>query len=81
MDILSSVSHFKACGMYYPVFGKIPTKHPLLLIRVTREVAAAGFLSLSEWCLKICPLPRNSRCVDALLNKTFPLFPYLYSLG
>ena len=39
-------------------------------------MAAAGFLSLSEWSFTICPTPYNRKNVlSASLNKIFPSFP------
>ena len=36
----------KDYGMYYPVYGMVPIKDPLLLIeRVAKEVATSGFVS------------------------------------
>ena len=38
-------------------------------------MAAAGFLSLSEWSFTICPTPYNRKYVlSVLLNKIFPFF-------
>ena len=35
----------KGCGMYYPVYGMVHIKEPLLLIERVAHVVAAGFLS------------------------------------
>ena len=51
----------KGCGMCYPVCGMVHIKEPLLLIGTSSHVAAAGFLSLSEWYFTICPMPYNRK--------------------
>ena len=45
----------KGCGVCNPLCGMVYIKEPLLLIGT--HVAAAGFLSLSEWYFAICPTP------------------------
>ena len=49
------------CGMCYPVCGMVHIKEPLLLIGKSSHVAAAGFLSLSEWSFTICPTLYNRK--------------------
>ena len=47
----------KGCGMYYPLYGMVHIKEPLLLIG-----KSSGFpLSLSEWSFTICPTPYNRK--------------------
>ena len=42
----------KGCGMYYPVFGMVHIKEPLLLIDKSSLCGSSGFpFSLSEWSL------------------------------
>ena len=54
--------------------------HNVLIKRVLSErvayVAAAGFLSLSEWSFTICPTPYNRKynVLSVSLNKIFPSF-------
>ena len=51
----------KSRGMYYPVCGMMHIKEPLLLSERVAYVAAAGFLSLSDWSFTICPTPYNRK--------------------
>ena len=57
----------KGRGMCYPVCGMVHIKR-------VAHVAAAGFLSHSEWYFIICAPPYNHKNVlSASLNKAFPL--------
>ena len=57
------------CGMYYPNYGMMHIKDPLLLIkRVAHVVVEAGFLSLSEWSFTIHPTPNNHKCVACVIK-------------
>ena len=50
----------KGRGMYYPVYGMVHIKEPLLLIGKSSPCGGSGFpLSLSEWSFTICPTPYN----------------------
>ena len=52
----------KGRGMYYPVYGMVHIKEPLLLIGKSSPCGGSGFpLSLSEWSLTICLTPYNRR--------------------
>ena len=52
----------KGCGMYYPVYGMVHIKEPLLLINKSSLCGGSGFpFSLSEWSLTICLTPYNRR--------------------
>ena len=52
----------KGRGMYYPVYGMMHIKEPLLLIGKSRPCGGSGFpLSLSEWSFTICPTPYNCK--------------------
>ena len=64
-------------GMYYPAYGMMHIKEPLLLIGNSSLCGDSGFtLSLSEWYFNICPTPYNRKynVLNASLNKTFPSF-------
>ena len=47
--------------MYYPVYGMVHIKDPLLLIgKSSLYNGGSGFpFSLSEWSFTICPTPDN----------------------
>ena len=67
----------KGRGMYYPVYGIVHIKEPLLLIGKSSPCGGSGFpLSLSEWSSTICPTPYNRKynVLSASLNNTFPSF-------
>ena len=52
----------KGHGMYYPVYGMVHIKEPLLLIGKNSPCGGSGFpLSLSEWSFTICPMPYNRK--------------------
>ena len=52
----------KGCGMYYPVYGMMHIKEPLLLIGKSSLCGGSGFpLSLSEWSFTICQTPYNRK--------------------
>ena len=67
----------KGRGMCYPVCGMVHIKKTTCCSseRVA-HVAAAGFLSLSEWSFTICPKPYNCKqnVLSASLNKIFSSF-------
>ena len=52
----------KGRGMYYPVYGMVHIKEPMLLIGKSSPCGGSGFpLSLSEWSFTICMLPYNRK--------------------
>ena len=60
--------------MYYPIFGMVHIKEPLLLIGKSSPYGGIGFpLSLSECYFAICPTPYNRKynVLNASLNNTF----------
>ena len=75
--VLNDLSN-KSRGMCYPVCGMMHIKEPLLLIGKSSPCSGdSGFpLSLSEWSFTICPTPYNRKikCVECVVNKTFPSF-------
>ena len=66
----------KGRGMCYPVCGMMHIKELLMLIERVAYVAAACFLSLSEWSFTICltPYNRKQNVLSSSLNKTLPSF-------
>ena len=62
--------------MYYPVYGMMHIKEPLLLIGMSSLCSGIGFpLSLSEWSFTICLTPYNRKynVLSASLNKIFTM--------
>ena len=52
----------KGRGMYYPIYGIVHVKEPLLLIGKSSPCGDSGFpLSLSEWSSTICRTPYNRK--------------------
>ena len=52
----------KGRGMYYPVYGMMHIKEPLLLIGKSSLCGGRGFhLSLSEWSFTICLTPYSRK--------------------
>ena len=52
----------KGRGMYYPDYGMVHIKEPLLLIGKSSPCGSSGLpFSLSEWSLTICPMPYNRK--------------------
>ena len=75
MDLLSYFSFQpvlnKGRGMYYPVYGMMHIKYPLLLIGKSSPYGGSGFpLSLSEWSFTICPTPYNRKikCAECVVK-------------
>ena len=69
--------------MYYPVYGMMHIKEPLLLIGKSSPCGGSGFpLSLSEWSFTICvtPYTRKLNVLSVSLNKTFPFVISFYCL-
>ena len=49
-------------GVYYPVYGMVHIKEPLLPIGRSSPCGGSGFpLSLSEWSFTICLMPYNRK--------------------
>ena len=66
--------------MYYPVFGMVHIKNPLLLFGKNNPYRGSSrfLLSLSEWFFTIYLMLYSCKLnvLDVLLNKTFPtIFP------
>ena len=52
----------KGRGMYYPIFGMMHIKEPLLVIGKSSLCGGSGFpLSLSEWPFTICLTPYDRK--------------------
>ena len=52
----------KGCGTYYPVYGMVHIKEPLLLIGKSSTCGGSRFpLSLSELSFTICPMSYNRK--------------------
>ena len=67
----------KGRGMYYPAYGMMHIREPLLLFGKSSPCGGSEFLlSLSEWSFTICLTPYNRKLnvLNAWLNKTFPSF-------
>ena len=58
--------------MYYPVFGMVHIKEPLLLIEKSSSCSGGNtfLLSLSEWSITICMMPynRKKKCVKCIIK-------------
>ena len=56
--------------MYYPIFGMVHIKDPLLLTDKSNTFSSdSGFpLSLSEWSFTICPTPHNRKQTVLVAN-------------
>ena len=71
----------KGHGMYYPVFGTVHIKDPLLLIGKSSLCFGCSrfYLLLSEWSftIRLTPYSHKQNMFSASLNKTFPSFLFI----